>query len=151
MSVRSHVYLEYFSFSSDSSKVLQKAVEAEEECFSQFGSECSEAYRDRIRTLFLNLKDKSNPELKLRILSGSLEVSIFCVMTPEEMKSKERQEEEEKLREENLFKARGAQPQEAETDMFKCGKCKQRKCRYYQMQTRSADEPMVFTVLIFCF
>lgn len=30
----------------------------------------------------------------------------------------------------------------ATTDMFRCGKCKQRKCTYYQMQTRSADEPM---------
>jgi transcription elongation factor S-II len=28
------------------------------------------------------------------------------------------------------------------TDMFMCGKCKKRRCTYYQMQTRSADEPM---------
>ena len=34
---------------------------------------------------------------------------------------------------------RGAQ---ASTDQFQCGKCKQRKCTYFQMQTRSADEPM---------
>jgi len=26
--------------------------------------------------------------------------------------------------------------------MFKCGKCKSKKTTYYQMQTRSADEPM---------
>ena len=26
--------------------------------------------------------------------------------------------------------------------MNRCGKCGQRKCTYYQMQTRSADEPM---------
>jgi transcription elongation factor S-II len=25
---------------------------------------------------------------------------------------------------------------------FKCGKCKSKKTDYYQMQTRSADEPM---------
>jgi hypothetical protein len=31
---------------------------------------------------------------------------------------------------------------QAETDAFKCGKCGQNKTRYYQMQTRSADEPM---------
>ena len=34
------------------------------------------------------------------------------------------------------------------TDLFKCGKCKQRKCTYYQMQTRSQDEPM--TTFITC-
>jgi transcription elongation factor S-II len=31
---------------------------------------------------------------------------------------------------------------QASTDMFTCGKCKQKKCTYYQLQTRSADEPM---------
>lgn len=36
-----------------------------------------------------------------------------------------------------------AKPTHAVTDIFKCAKCKQRKCTYYQMQTRSADEPMV--------
>lgn len=29
------------------------------------------------------------------------------------------------------------------TDTFTCGKCGQKKCCYYQKQTRSADEPMV--------
>ena len=31
---------------------------------------------------------------------------------------------------------------EAATDTFTCRKCKSKKCTYYQMQTRSADEPM---------
>jgi len=31
---------------------------------------------------------------------------------------------------------------QASTDQFQCGKCKQRKCTYFQLQTRSADEPM---------
>jgi transcription elongation factor S-II len=34
------------------------------------------------------------------------------------------------------------------TDEFKCGRCKQRKCTYYQMQIRSADEPM--TTFVTC-
>lgn len=28
------------------------------------------------------------------------------------------------------------------TDMFRCGRCGKRECTYYEMQTRSADEPM---------
>ncbi len=28
------------------------------------------------------------------------------------------------------------------TDQYKCMRCKQRKCTFYEMQTRSADEPM---------
>ena len=32
--------------------------------------------------------------------------------------------------------------QQAMTEMFKCGKCESRRCSYYELQTRSADEPM---------
>ena len=31
---------------------------------------------------------------------------------------------------------------EANTDNYTCRKCKSRECSYYQLQTRSADEPM---------
>lgn len=34
------------------------------------------------------------------------------------------------------------------TSEFKCRKCKQRECSYYQLQTRSADEPM--TTFVTC-
>jgi DNA-directed RNA polymerase subunit M/transcription elongation factor TFIIS len=34
------------------------------------------------------------------------------------------------------------------SDQFKCGRCKQRKCEYYEFQTRGADEPM--TIFITC-
>ena len=37
---------------------------------------------------------------------------------------------------------------EAMTDQFKCSRCKQRKCTYYELQTRSADEGM--TTFITC-
>jgi len=38
--------------------------------------------------------------------------------------------------------------QEAMTDQFKCARCKSRKCTYYELQTRSADEAM--TIFITC-
>jgi transcription elongation factor S-II len=34
------------------------------------------------------------------------------------------------------------------TTKFKCSRCKKRECSYYELQTRSADEPM--TVFIYC-
>lgn len=75
------------------------------------------------------------------------------------MASGERQAANRKIVEENLFNSLGAAEQQAETDAFQCGRCKQvswlaglmaafadtpmkRKCRYRQAQTRSADEPM---------
>jgi transcription elongation factor S-II len=40
---------------------------------------------------------------------------------------------------------------EAATDTFTCRKCKSNKCTYYQLQTRSADEPMTtFVTCIDC-
>jgi transcription elongation factor S-II len=40
------------------------------------------------------------------------------------------------------------QNMEAMTDTFTCRKCKSKKCSYYAMQTKSADEPM--TLFITC-
>ena len=36
----------------------------------------------------------------------------------------------------------------ANTDRYTCGKCKKKQCMYYEMQTRSADEPM--TAFVTC-
>lgn len=37
---------------------------------------------------------------------------------------------------------------EMATDIYKCSKCKKRECTFYQLQTRSADEPM--TTFVTC-
>jgi len=36
----------------------------------------------------------------------------------------------------------------ASTDMFTCKKCKSKRCTYYELQTRSADEPA--TIFVTC-
>lgn len=64
------------------------------------------------------------------------------------MASEERQRLNSLLQEQNIKNAQTAQDTQAETDQFKCGRCKQRRCKYYQMQTRSADEPM--TTFVTC-
>lgn len=63
-------------------------------------------------------------------------------MTPQEMASEDLKSEIKRLEEKNLFNAQGAKEERAITDRFTCGKCKQKKVSYYQMQTRSADEPL---------
>ncbi|KAJ0030853.1 hypothetical protein Pint_13530 [Pistacia integerrima] len=58
------------------------------------------------------------------------------------MASDSRQQGINQIKEKALFDCeRGIAPK-ATTDQFKCGRCGQRKCTHYQMQTRSADEPM---------
>ncbi|POW09095.1 hypothetical protein PSTT_07060 [Puccinia striiformis] len=102
----------------------------------------STGYKNKMRSLIFNLRDKNNPGLRESVVSGEISASKLCVMGPQDMASEERKSQDRKLAEENLFKARGAGPQQAETDAFRCARCGQRKCTYYQMQTRSADEPM---------
>ncbi|GAA5858399.1 hypothetical protein JCM8547_004678 [Rhodosporidiobolus lusitaniae] len=106
------------------------------------------AYRDKMRSFYLNLKAANNPGLREDVVSGEISVVKLYNMDPKDMASDERKEENRKLVAENLFKAQAAAPQQAETDAFQCGKCKQRRCMYYQMQTRSADEPM--TTFVTC-
>jgi transcription elongation factor S-II len=106
------------------------------------------AYKTKIRTLYVNLKDKNNPSLRENVVSGDLSVDRFTDMTSEEMASEERRAADDKIKQENLHNSLGAEQQQAETDAFQCGRCKQRKCRYRQAQTRSADEPM--TTFVTC-
>ncbi|OUM64743.1 hypothetical protein PIROE2DRAFT_60473 [Piromyces sp. E2] len=119
--------------------ISKKASQIENEVYKLYQSVDSK-YKSKIRSLYLNLKDKTNPHLRERVLNDDISASEFCQMSPTEMASEEKQEEFKKIKDKNLFLARGAESQQAETDQFKCGKCKSRKCKYYQMQTRSADE-----------
>ncbi|KAJ1762601.1 transcription elongation factor TFIIS [Coemansia sp. RSA 2523] len=128
--------------SSGSSDLLGKHAWGIEQIEFEKAKSTSTGYRARIRSLCHNLKDKRNPQLCASVVDGSISIDRFCSMSSEEMASKELREQIEKMKEDNLFKAKGAGRTTAVTDIFRCGRCKQRKCTYYQMQTRSADEPM---------
>ncbi|KAJ2312857.1 transcription elongation factor TFIIS [Coemansia sp. RSA 2705] len=136
-----------FDSTANADLLANRAAAIERIEFEKAGS-TSSAYRARIRSLCHNLKDKKNPDLRVNVIEGTISAERFCSMTSEEMASKELRDEIEKMKEENLFKAKGAKPPEATSSEFKCGRCKQRKCTYFQMQTRSADEPM--TTFVTC-
>jgi len=69
----------------------------------------------------------------------------------QELASKEQQEERKALEQACLKEVLRGGTKEATTNMFKCNKCKQRECTYYQLQTRSADEPMTtFVTCTYC-
>ncbi|KAF9788393.1 transcription elongation factor [Thelephora terrestris] len=127
--------------------IAQRAVAIEKEVAEELGSN-SGGYKAKIRSLFVNLKDKNNPSLREGVISGDIPAIKFAKMTSEEMASGERQAANRKIVEENLFNSFGAAERQAETEAFQCGRCKQRKCRYRQAQTRSADEPM--TTFVTC-
>lgn len=109
------------------------------------------SYKAQFRSKYLNLKDVQNRHLRESLLNSTLSAASFAAMTVAEMASEERRKADAALQEQNLRNARTAQDTQAETDQFKCGRCHQRKCKYYQLQTRSADEPMTtFVTCINC-
>ncbi|KLT43841.1 putative positive transcription elongation factor [Cutaneotrichosporon oleaginosum] len=137
------IYDALASDSNASTKTLsQCAVAIERECCKLMNFDTGKAYRAKIRTLFLNLKDKGNPALRNEIVLGVMTPDRVVRLTKEEMASESMKAMNERIQEQNLFNSKGVGEVQAETDSFKCGRCGQRKCVYFQMQTRSADEPM---------
>ncbi len=110
--------------------------------YNNYNHDISTDYRAKMRSLYQNLKNKSNPQLRQRVLSGEITPDRFVVMTHEELKSEARKKEDAALERENLNKAMVAQVERSISASLTCGKCGQKKVSYSQAQTRSADEPM---------
>jgi transcription elongation factor S-II len=106
-------------------------------------------YLDLARMVFCNLT-RATPEGELglaeRVSSGQLRARDLGAMTHQEMCPWVWRE---------LVAAKVARDKsqyeinmEAATEEFRCFKCKKRKCTYYELQTRSGDEPM--TTFVSC-
>ncbi|KAM9910348.1 hypothetical protein OXX69_004567 [Metschnikowia pulcherrima] len=126
----------------DSAAILAVAREIESEVFKAEFAAVTDSYRNKLRTFTMNLRNKKNPQLRGRLLEGHITPAAFIKMPPSEMAPEALKKEIEKLHKQNLFDAQGATEKRAVTDRFTCGKCKHKKVSYYQMQTRSADEPL---------
>lgn len=122
----------------DSKIILERSIEIEAATHRNIKD--AAGYRTKMRTLYLNIKAKDNPELRASIISGEVDGSLMWSMSPADMASAEKKAELAALSQAALFNAQAAAPKKSETDMFECGKCKKRRTTYYQMQTRSADE-----------
>jgi transcription elongation factor S-II len=103
-------------------------------------------YLNKFKIIFHNIQNKV---ILKRMNEGLIRPQEFAFkkhtdLLPEKW---EGQLEEKRVRLENKFFPKI----EASTDNFTCGKCKSKACTYYQLQTRSADEPMTtFVTCTFC-
>ena len=122
--------------------ILSVAKNIESEVFKAEYLAVNDSYRNKLRTFVMNLRNKKNPELRARLISNQITPTKFVNMSPSDMAPETLKKEIEKLNKQNLFDAQGATEKRAVTDRFTCGKCKHNKVSYYQMQTRSADEPL---------
>ncbi|KAH0556641.1 transcription elongation factor S-II isoform X1 [Cotesia glomerata] len=123
------------------------AEELEEAIFLEFKN-TDNRYKNRVRSRVANLRDVKNPTLKTNFLVGVITPARLASMTAEEMASDEIKKLRDKFTKESINDSQLATVQGTQTDLLKCGKCKQRNCTYNQIQTRSADEPM--TTFVMC-
>jgi len=107
-------------------------------------------YIDRTRTIYLNLK---NPELDLleHLKSKDIAPQTMVFMTHQEMNPGRWKSllEKKSIIDANKYNTN----LEASTDLFTCPKsnCRSRKCTYYTLQVRSADEPeSIFVTCLDC-
>jgi DNA-directed RNA polymerase subunit M/transcription elongation factor TFIIS len=110
----------------------------------------SPVYKDKYNEIFLNIDENSylkNNTLKEKLISGKLKTKTIAFMSPDQLHPekcafilKKRQYRLDK--EQNM----------ATTDIYKCYKCGERKCKISQLQTRSADEPITtFVTCTICY
>lgn len=105
-----------------------------------------QVYLDHTRSVFCNLK---NPRILDAVRTAAIKAQDLPFMTHQEMCPEKWTQliEEKRIRDKNKYEIK----LEASTDNFQCRKCKSRECTYYQLQTRSADEPMTtFVTCITC-
>jgi len=103
----------------------------------------AQIYVDRLRTIYLNLKNES---LLSQIKQKEITPQALAFMTHQEFDPDHwREHIERKIKRDSSKYTNNI---EASTDLFTCKKCKSKRCTFYELQTRSADEPM--TIFVTC-
>ena len=99
-------------------------------------------YKDRFRSIWTNLSQ----EFIDKINNNDIKPQTFAFMTHRELNPAKWEEsiQRKMMRDKNKYETNI----EATSDSFKCRKCHSTKTTHYQLQTRSADEPM--TTFVSC-
>ena len=108
-------------------------------------------HTERYKQKFLELKKclQFSPDLKKKLLNKELKTSMVFDMQPNHMWPGGPYDKRLQASIERSMKKEVSIVNEKDyKGLFKCAKCREYKTTYYEMQTRSADEPM--TVFITC-
>ncbi len=108
-----------------------------------------ELYKQVTRTVLWNTHPDSpvkNSRLIERIKDGEFALDAIPAMTSYELYPEHWKElaDRQLIREQKILEGDKSRA----TDQYKCHRCGKRECTYYELQTRSADEPM--TIFITC-
>ena len=101
-------------------------------------SNFSMLYSKEARRILANISYTPNSkDVRKKIIEGEIDSYYVCKLTKEDMNPEFWQAVKDAYVPENI-----KNPTEKPDGMIKCRKCKSMKTDYYQLQTRSADEPM---------
>lgn len=121
------------------------AAEIETELHKAFG-EGNAKYLSQARAVLFNLKDKKNSLFRFKLSVGAITPVQVPQLSPADMASDEKNAERKKQRDDAMaaidqdWAMKNGQIRIS--GLFTCGKCKGTQTTYFQMQTRSSDEPM---------
>lgn len=104
-----------------------------------------ETFPKTVRSKSHNLKE--NTKLCNEVYNGNIGPKELVEMSIEDMQTDDLRDKNNEYIKDSLLSSQ-IPIAVADTEIFLCGKCKQRKCTYYQLQTRSCDEPM--TTFVTC-
>ena len=115
-----------FMSTASSSEILAKAIAVEAAGFAKLGPETNPGYSSKMRSLFMNLKSKTNAQLRERVLDGEIKPERFVVMSADELKSPELLKEVTELQKQNM---KDAQMPMKERPVSSTLRCSNPKCR----------------------
>ena len=136
--------------------VQKMALNIERGCFNetldnsgeQWNDSFQTRYTDKVVRIYTNLNPESylkNKNLIKRLLNREFTEFEMIKFTQQDLFP---ERFEEIMRQYDALQPKMQAAEEIPEGMFTCGKCKSKKTTYYQLQTRSADEPM--TTFVTC-
>lgn len=146
-----------FNFSQDSIESLERSIfkvsfeMAIKLCIPKNWNnvQFQELYRHTVYSVLSNTHPESltkNKRLLLRVNTGEFTLDMIPFLSSYEMYPEHWREmaDRQLIREQKLLEGDKSRA----TDQYKCHRCGKKECSYYELQTRSADEPM--TTFITC-
>ena len=106
-------------------------------------------YVNKLMSLYNNLDKSSyikNEDFYDQVMDGTINIEKIAFLTPQEINKKHWKKyiDKQSAVDEFLYSRTAG----IRTNEYKCGRCKEHNCSYYQMQVRCSDEPM--TTFINC-
>lgn len=126
----------------NSTSLFEKYIGKEKsDCLLALLIQKHERKMDKICLLFLDAFKTNKVNILEKVNTGQVSIDQLSEYTISDF-NPDFYENIKKLKHEKYEKELNGNSLRATTDLFQCRKCKERKCSYYELQTRSADEPM---------